>query len=80
MQVVLEKYDVDKDNRIKLVVANHRRSLQYDIQASDWDEGQKQLQKCLCHFTKSKSCGYYPLPVTYSIVTIGGYANSMSIT
>jgi hypothetical protein len=80
MQVVLEKYDVEKDkDRIELVVANRRRSLQYDIQASDWDEGQKQLQKCLRHFAKSKSRGYYSLPVTYGIVAIGGYAKFYTV-
>ena len=78
--VVLEKYDVEKDkDRIELVVANRRRSLQYDIQASDWDEGQKQLQKCLRHFAKSKSRGYYSLPVTYGIVAIGGYAKFYTV-
>jgi hypothetical protein len=68
MQVVLQKYDVEKQkDRTELVVVNRRRSLQYDIRASDWDEGQKQLQECLRRFAKSKSRGYYSLALSIHI-------------
>jgi hypothetical protein len=69
MQVVLQKYDVkQRKNRTEAVVMNRRRSL---IQASDWDEGQKELQECLRRFAKLKSRRYYySLPVTYGIVAI----------
>ena len=75
MQVVVQKFDIEKrKNHTEVVVVNRRRSLQYDIQVSDWDKGKKQLQKCLRRFAKSKSLPGLRLPVTYGIVAIGGYA------
>jgi len=74
MQVVVQKFDIEKGNHTEVVVVNRRRSLQYDIQVSDWDKGKKQLQKCLRRFAKSKSLPGLRLPVTYGIVAIGGYA------
>jgi hypothetical protein len=48
MLCVLQKFvPEEKDARTEALVVNRRRSLDYDIQASDWDEGQKQLEKCL---------------------------------
>ena len=40
MLCVLQKFvPEEKDARTEALVVNRRRSLDYDIQASDWDEG-----------------------------------------
>ncbi|OXV05670.1 hypothetical protein Egran_06562 [Elaphomyces granulatus] len=72
---VLRKFRFEKlDDHTEALVVNRRRSLQYDIQASDWEDGRKQLLQCLHQYVRSNGRRSYSPPVSYGIVAIGGYA------
>ena len=62
------------DDHTEALVVNRRRSLQYDIQASDLEKGRRQLLHCLHQYVRSNGRRRYSPPVSYGIVAIGGYA------
>jgi hypothetical protein len=71
---VLRRFDIEKQGDCTEALVVNRRFFHRDVQASDWDDGQKQLQKCLRHYTKSRSRQNYSPPITCGIVAIFGYA------
>ena len=70
---VLRRFDIEKQSNCTEALVVNRHFFHRDVQASDWDEGQKELQKCLRRYTKS-SRRNNSLPITCGIVAIFGYA------
>ena len=75
MLSVLQKFVPEGGIRTEALVMNRRRSLGYDIQASDWDEEQKELEKCLHQdIIRPKGRRSNSPTVYYGVVAIAGYA------